>query len=116
MHFLYPEGEANLRRAAGRPAHEFFKSYGERMPAEDWNDPGTKQGVYMIGPDAEYLEGGHAISGNAEDVRRRLRTALDRSFHKLEIQLRRAKERRVDHGRGQRPEVQEASDDDEYVS
>lgn len=78
VHFIYPEGAGNLERLQGNPAHEFFKRYGEAMPKDDWNDPGTKQGIYMIGPDAEYLEGGHAISGNFEEVRRRLRTALER--------------------------------------
>lgn len=48
------------------------------MPSGDWNHPGTKQGVYMMGPNGEYLEGGGAISGDAADVRRRLKTALDR--------------------------------------
>ncbi len=78
VHFLYPEGAGNLERAKGRPMHEFFKAFGEQMPAADWNDPGTKQGVYMIGPNSEYLEGGGAISGNAAHVRERLRTALKR--------------------------------------
>ncbi|MEZ6195343.1 MAG: hypothetical protein R3F20_06420 [Planctomycetota bacterium] len=32
----------------------------------------------MIGPDAEYLEGAHAISGNADAVRERLARALER--------------------------------------
>ena len=78
VHFIFPEGQWALNRAAGQPAHEFFKSFGEQMPDADWNDPGTKQGVYMIGPNAEYLEGGGAISGNPTDVRRRMKTALDR--------------------------------------
>ncbi len=78
VHFIYPEGAGNLARAKGRPAHEFFKSFGEAMPDADWNDPGTKQGVYMIGPNAEYLEGGGAISGDAERVRTRMRAALKR--------------------------------------
>lgn len=48
------------------------------MPKEDWNEPGTKQGVYMIGPDAEYLEGAHAVSGDAAKLKERLRRALTR--------------------------------------
>ncbi|QDV09413.1 hypothetical protein Poly30_49710 [Planctomycetes bacterium Poly30] len=48
------------------------------MPAGDWNDPGTKQGIYMIGPDAEYLEGAHAASGSAERLVERLERALER--------------------------------------
>ena len=78
VHFIYPEGAGNLERIQGDPAHEFFKRFGQAMPKEDWNDPGTKQGIYMIGPDAEYLEGGGAISGGLDEVRRRLRIALDR--------------------------------------
>ena len=78
MFHLYPEGAANIERAKGRPAHEFFKTFGEQVPKEDWNDPGTKQGIYMIGPHAEYLEAGHAMSGGVEIVRRKLKTALER--------------------------------------
>ncbi len=78
MHFLYPEGEWALNRVKDEPQHVFFKKFGEAMPEADWNDPGTKQGVYMIGPDAEYLEGGGAISGSPEKVRRRLEKALER--------------------------------------
>ncbi len=52
------------------------------MPKDDWRDPGTKQGVYMIGPNSEYLEGGGAISGNAKEVEKRLRRALER-WHEL---------------------------------
>jgi hypothetical protein len=78
VHHIYPEGAGNLARAKGKPAHEFFKKFGQAMPKKDWNDPGTKQGVYMIGPNAEYLEGGGAISGNMDAVRKRLRNALDR--------------------------------------
>lgn len=48
------------------------------MPKDDWRHPGTKQGVYMIGPQGEYLEGGGAISGSPEKVRERLQRALDR--------------------------------------
>lgn len=78
VHFIYPEGAGNLERAKGNPQHEFFKRFGQSMPEADWNDPGTKQGVYMIGPDAEYLEGGGAISGDPENVRERLERALKR--------------------------------------
>lgn len=78
VHFIYPEGSANLERLAGDAAHEFFKRFGQSMPKNDWNDPGTKQGIYMIGPDAEYLEGSGAISGGLDQVRKRLRLALER--------------------------------------
>ena len=61
----------------GTDAHEFFKSYGERLPKESWNHPGTKQGIYMIGPDGEALEGAHAY-GDVKRVRERLKVALQR--------------------------------------
>ena len=60
------------------PAHLFFKEFGEALPPDDWNHPGTKQGVYMIGPNAEALEGGGAISGDAAQVVERLERALGR--------------------------------------
>lgn len=47
------------------------------MPKGDWN-AGTKQGIYMMGPNAEYLEGRFAASGEATDIRARLQRALDR--------------------------------------
>lgn len=81
VHFLYPEGEWALNRVKDEPAHRFFKRFGEAMPEGDWNHPGTKQGVYMIGPNAEYLEGGGAISGDAPQVRERLKRALERWSH-----------------------------------
>lgn len=47
------------------------------MPKGDWN-AGTKQGIYMIGPGAEYLEGRFAASSEPEDIRRRLARALQK--------------------------------------
>ncbi|MBV6457875.1 MAG: hypothetical protein HONBIEJF_00995 [Fimbriimonadaceae bacterium] len=47
------------------------------MPKGDWN-AGTKQGIYMMGPNAEYLEGRFAASGEPADIRARLQRALDR--------------------------------------
>lgn len=75
---LYPEDQYNLERVKDRPDHQFFKRFGESMPKGDWNHPGTKQGIYMIGPDAEYLEGRFAASGDPADIRARLKRALDR--------------------------------------
>ncbi len=77
-YMLYPEHEAHLRRVADRPQHRFFRRYGEAMPEGDWHHPGTKQGLYMIGPDAEYLEGRFAASGFPDDVVERLERALAR--------------------------------------
>lgn len=75
---LYPEDPGNLNRVKDRPDHQFFKKYGESMPPGAWHHPGTKQGIYMIGPNAEYLEGRFAASGEAADIRARLNRALQR--------------------------------------
>ncbi|MEZ6016550.1 MAG: hypothetical protein R3F49_15645 [Planctomycetota bacterium] len=48
------------------------------MPAGEWNTKGTKQGIYMFGPDGEYLEGAHAASGSAAKLAERLARALER--------------------------------------
>tara|TARA_R110002096_G_scaffold38595_1_gene106439 strand:+ start:476 stop:1366 length:891 start_codon:yes stop_codon:yes gene_type:complete len=77
-YMLYPEHEGNLQRVKDRPQHQFFKRYGEAMPAGDWHHPGTKQGLYMIGPNGEYLEGKFAASGLPDDIGERLERALDR--------------------------------------
>lgn len=78
VYMLYPEDQYNLNRVKDRPDHQFFKRFGESMPKGDWNHPGTKQGIYMMGPDAEYLEGRFAASGDAGDIRARLKRALER--------------------------------------
>ncbi|MCU0865373.1 MAG: hypothetical protein MUC36_16440 [Planctomycetes bacterium] len=73
---LYPEDPGNLARVADNAEHRFFKRYGESMPAGFWNHPGTKQGIYMIGPDGEYLEGKAAANGEPRDIEARLQRAL----------------------------------------
>lgn len=78
VYMLYPEDEWNLQRVKDRPEHQFFKRFGEAMPKGDWNHPGTKQGLYMMGPDGEYLEGRFAASGFPDDIVERLERALDR--------------------------------------
>lgn len=75
---LYPEDPGNLNRVKDRPEHLFFKKFGEAMPPGAWNHPGTKQGIYMMGPEAEYLEGRFAASGEPGDIRQRLERALER--------------------------------------
>lgn len=75
---LYPEDPGNLSRVKDRPEHVFFKTFGEAMPKGAWNHPGTKQGIYMMGPSAEYLEGRFAAGSDAADIRKRLQTALER--------------------------------------
>src|SRR5688500_19730664 len=68
------------------PYSTLFRS-GESMPKGQWNERGTKQGVYMIGPNAEYLEGKFAASADPEDIKARMRRALDRSEeHTSELQ------------------------------
>ena len=78
VYMLYPEDPGNLNRVKDRPEHQFFKKYGESMPPGAWNHPGTKQGIYMIGPNAEYLEGRFAAASEAGDIRARLQRALAR--------------------------------------
>lgn len=78
VYMLYPEDPGNLNRVKDRPDHQFFKKYGESMPPGAWNHPGTKQGIYMIGPNAEYLEGRFAAASEAGDIRARLQRALAR--------------------------------------
>jgi hypothetical protein len=78
VHHIYPEGDWALRQIADDPGHVFFKGYGAQMPAGDWNDPGTKQGIYMIGPGGEYLEGAHAASGSASRLLKRMKAGLKR--------------------------------------
>ena len=77
-YMLYPEGAGQLKMVQGTPAHKFFKRYGEAMPDGDWNHGGTKQGLYMIGPDGEYLEGKSAASGVSDDIKKRMERALKR--------------------------------------
>lgn len=74
---LYPEDPYNLNRVKDDPAHVFFKQFGAQVPRADWNHPGTKQGIYMIGPQGEYL-GAMFASPPADVVRRRLAEAVTR--------------------------------------
>ena len=78
MYLLYPEDPGNLNRVKNEPAHIFFKTYGENMPRGDWNHPGTKQGIYMIGPNAEYLEGKFAAAADPKDILARMKRALQK--------------------------------------
>lgn len=74
---LYPEDPSHLARVANDPAHRFFRRYGESMPPEDWHAQGTKQGIYLIGPDGEYLEGRRAAS-SASEMLPRFERAVER--------------------------------------
>lgn len=78
VHFIYPEGEWALNRIKDDPGHLLFKGFGAQMPEGDWNDPGTKQGIYMMGPNGEYLEGAHAASGSSSRLAERLGRAMER--------------------------------------
>jgi hypothetical protein len=78
VHFLYPEDPAGMQRVAGDPMHQLFRRYGESMPPADWRAVGTKQGIYLMGPEGEYLEGLATASGDPADLRRRFERALAR--------------------------------------
>lgn len=78
VYLLYPEDDGNLARVADQPAHRLFKKFGESMPAGSWKHPGTKQGIYMMGPEGEYLEGLATASGDPRDIEARLQRALER--------------------------------------
>jgi hypothetical protein len=75
-YYLYPENPQHLQRAMARPDTQFFHKFGTAMPPGAWNTRGTKQGIYMMGPEAEYLEGRFAASGEPADIRARLNRAL----------------------------------------
>lgn len=76
-YMLYPENPDHLNRAKDNPAHQFFSRFGEQVPPPEWNLQGTKQGIYIMGPDAEYLEAKFA-SSNAADILARMKRALER--------------------------------------
>lgn len=78
VHFLFPEDAASLQRRAADPLHQLFRRFGEAMPPGDWRREGTKQGIYLMGPDGEYLEGLATASGDPADLRRRFERALAR--------------------------------------
>ena len=78
VYHIYPESEWALGRLQEDPAHLLFKRFGESLPPSNWNEGGTKQGIYMMGPDGEYLEGLGAASGSADKMVRRLERALER--------------------------------------
>lgn len=78
VHYLFPEDPEGLRQRAGDPMHQLFRRFGESMPPEDWRRDGTKQGIYLMGPEGEYLEGLATASGDPADLRRRFERALAR--------------------------------------
>jgi hypothetical protein len=78
VYMLYPEDQWNLDRVKNDPAHLFFKKFGESVPKENWHHPGTKQGVYMMGPNGEYLEAKFAAAVNSADILARMKRALNR--------------------------------------
>jgi len=53
---LHPEDPYNQDKVKDKPDHLFFKAFGAQVPKPEWNHPGTKQGIYFMGPNAEYLE------------------------------------------------------------
>jgi hypothetical protein len=74
---IYPEGDYAIQQRKGDPAFEFFKAYGAQVPRDQWHEPGTKQGIYFIGPNGEYLEARFA-SSNAPDIIEKATRALER--------------------------------------
>ena len=78
VHFLYPESKWALDRIADDPGHLLFKKYGTQVPEGEWNEGGTKQGIYLMGPNGEYLEGAHAASGSGSALAKRMERALKR--------------------------------------
>ena len=78
VHFLYPESQWALERIADDPGHLLFKKYGTQVPKGEWNEDGTKQGIYLMGPNGEYLEGAHAASGSGSALAKRMERALQR--------------------------------------
>ncbi len=72
---LYPEDPYNLNKVKDKPDHLFFKTFGMQVPAPEWNTRGTKQGIYFMGPNAEYLEAKFATAP-AADIRARMMRAL----------------------------------------
>lgn len=74
---IYPEGDWAINNRKGDPAFEFFKAYGAQVPKDQWNDPGTKQGIYFMGPGGEYLEARFA-SSNGDDIAAKAKRALER--------------------------------------
>ena len=56
VHFLFPEDAASLQRRAADPLHQLFRRFGEAMPPGDWRREGTKQGIYLMGPDGRFVK------------------------------------------------------------
>lgn len=76
VQLLYPEDQWSMQRVKDTPGHQLFRRFGEQVPKQDWNHPGTKQGIYMMGPQGEYLGAKFAGSGDPRDIARRMRAAL----------------------------------------
>ncbi|MCW8132383.1 MAG: hypothetical protein KIS92_18695 [Planctomycetota bacterium] len=59
----------NLDHTKG-PGQDFFDEYGKGVPGGDWNAGGgnTRQGLWIMGPNAEYLESHFARHGEAETL------------------------------------------------
>jgi hypothetical protein len=74
---IYPEWPGSRQRLANDPTHVYFKNYGAQVPKDQWNERGTKQGIYWMGPDGEYLEAQFATAG-ADQVLERMRRAVER--------------------------------------
>lgn len=56
---------------------KFFQDFGKRVPLDKWFTAGTKQGVYAMAPDGEYL-GAHPARHNKEQTVELLTRSLER--------------------------------------
>lgn len=77
VYWLDPEWSGHRQQVQNNPEYRFFQAFGKQVPREHWNPTGTKQGIYVIGPNSEYL-GARFSSPTREDVIRMLKEALTR--------------------------------------
>jgi len=56
---------------------KFFQEFGKKVPLDQWFVAGTKQGIYSMTPDGDYL-GAHAARHNKEQTISMLNGALER--------------------------------------
>ncbi|MBX3096232.1 MAG: hypothetical protein KF812_05165 [Fimbriimonadaceae bacterium] len=77
---LCSENQQRRQQQASTFAGGLFQKFGEATRLADpqnWHEPGTKQGIYAIGPQGEYL-GARFAGGEAASVRQMMTLALQR--------------------------------------
>jgi len=80
VEFLCSENAQRRQQQAQTFAGGLFQAFGRQVAQFDppnWHEPGTKQGIYAIGPNGEYL-GARFAGGEAASVRQMLTAALQR--------------------------------------